>query len=173
MKLLRLFAASTLIAFAALAPQAAGAAQPVRFPSQAFTGTFAAGVVCPFAVYTEPAGPTQTETLFFDSAGNVTRIQFTGASLILLRNVDTQKTLIEHANGEGTLIPQPDGSLLGQGAGPGLFGLFAGDSFGPALLLVLGRDTFTITAPDASGATHIQNLVLTGQVIDLCAALAA
>jgi len=173
MKLLRIFAGATLMALAALTPQVAGAAQPVRFPSQAFTGTFPAGAVCPFAVYTEPAGPTQAETLFFDSAGNLTRIQFTGASLILLRKVDTQKTLIEHANGQGTLIPQPDGSLLGSGGGPFLFGLFSGDSFGPALLLVNGRSSFTITAPDADGATHIQNLVLTGQVIDLCDALAA
>lgn len=161
------------VALAVLVPQSASAAQPIRFPSQAFTGTFPAGQVCPFPVYTEPVGVTQTVTVFLDGSGNVTRIQFTGASLILLRNADTGKTLVVHANGQGTLVAQPDGSFLASGGGPGLFALFPGDSGGPAMLMVQGRDTFTVTAPDANGVTHIQNLVLIGKVIDLCAALAA
>jgi hypothetical protein len=91
----------------------------------------------------------------------------------LFRNVDTGKTVVLNVSGEGTLIPQADGSTLGFGAGPGLFGLFPGDSRGPALLQVFGRATFTITAPDTHGVTHITNLVLIGKVIDVCALLAA
>lgn len=173
MKQLRLVALAVGVVLGVLAPQTASGAQPLRLPSQAFVGTFPAGQVCPFAVYTEPVGPTQTLTFFFDGSGNVVRIAFTGSAFDLLRNVGTGKTIIENSSGQGTLIPQADGSLLGAGGGPGLFALFPGDSRGPALLAIDGRDTFTITAPDSSGATHITNLAIVGKVTDLCAVLAS
>ncbi len=171
------FAAVALgVALALLVPQTASAAakpKPVRFPAPAFIGTFDRGQVCPFAVYTEPVGPTQTETLYFDRNGNVVKIAFRGPAKTLLRNVDTGKTLIENSGGPGTLWPQPDGSLLGSGGGYGLFALFQGDDRGPALLAVVGHETFTITAPDINNVTHIVDLDIHGTVTDLCAALAA
>ena len=174
MRHVRLIAFAVVLAMALLSPQTAAAAgKPLRFPSQPPIGTFDAGLLCPFPVYTEPVGHIQTVTLFFDTSGNVTKITFTGAGYELFRNVNTGKTAVLNVSGEGTLIPQADGSTLGFGAGPGLFGLFPGDSRGPALLQVFGRDTFRITAPDANGVTHITNLVLIGRVIDVCALLAA
>jgi hypothetical protein len=176
MKRWKLAAAALGVALALLVPQTASAAvkpKPVRSPSPAFIGTFDPGLVCPFAVYTEPVGPTQTQTVYFDRTGNVVKIAFRGPAKTLLRNVDTGKTLIEDAGGPGTLLVQPDGSLLGSGGGAGLFALFPGDDRGPALLAVVGHETFTVTAPDANHVTHIVDLNIHGNVTDLCAALAA
>ncbi|TMC52081.1 MAG: hypothetical protein E6J20_13575 [Chloroflexi bacterium] len=147
-------------------PQTAGATQPLRFPSGAFVGTFAAGQVCSFAVDTAPVGATQTETLYFDRSGNVIKIGFTGVSYISLTNDTTKKTIVVNASGTGALYPQGDGSFLGSGGGPGLFALFPTDSGGPALLQIRGRETFTI-----SPSGQIQNLVVVGTVTDLCAVL--
>jgi hypothetical protein len=175
----RLVVVATVLALAALAPQTASAkGEPARFPGGAFVGTFPAGLFCPFPVYTQPVpiDRTQTVTLFFDSSGNVTKITFTGVQYTLLQNVSTGKTIVVNSSGMGTLIPQPDGSLLASGGGPGLFGISAVEGgavvHGPGIFLLDGRDTFTVTAPDQNGQTLVENLVVKGAVTNMCDALA-
>lgn len=157
------------IAVLALIPQSAGAVKPARAPLPPFVFSFVPGTptqVCDFQVDTAPAGPTQTETDFFDKSGNLVRITFTGANVISLTNHATGRTIVVNANGKGTLYPQ-GASFLGVGGGPGLFALFQGDDRGPALILIHGHETFTIL-PDG----HIRDLVIRGTVTDLCAVLA-
>jgi len=159
------------IAVLALIPQSAGAVRPVRTPLPPFVFSFVPGTptqLCDFQVDTAPAGATQTETDFVDQSGKLVRITFTGTNLISLTNHATGKTIVLNANGQGTLYPQPDGSFRGAGGGPGLFGLFQGDDRGPALILINGHESFTIT-PDG----HIRDLVIVGTVTDMCAVLAA
>jgi hypothetical protein len=174
MRQIRLAAAAIGVVLAMLAPQNASAAQPVRFPAFPFTGTFSAGLLCDFAIYTQPVdNDFQTVTVFFDSSGDAVKAIFTGSLFILLRNVNTGKTIIVNASGQGTTIPRPDGSSLNSGSGPGLIGVLAGDPAGRQLTLVIGRETFIGSAPDANGFTHISDLVIVGQSFDLCAVLAA
>ena len=173
MKRVRFVAIAVVMALALLAPQAASAAPPVRFPATPFTGTFPANLFCPFPIYTQPVGShVQTLTVFVDAAGNPTKFLFTGSLFILLRNVDTGKTIVVNASGQGVLIPQPDGSALGSGSGPGLVGVAAGDPAGEQLTQIFGHETFTASAPDANGITHISDLVIVGRSVDLCAVLA-
>lgn len=154
----------------ALIPQSAGAVKPARAPLPPFVFSFVPGTatqVCDFQVDTAPAGPTQTETDFVDQSGNLVRITFTGANVISLTNHATGKTIVVNANGKGTLYPH-NGGYLGVGGGPGLFALLQGDDRGPALILIHGHETFTITSDG-----HIHDLVIVGTVTNLCAVLAA
>jgi hypothetical protein len=172
MRRVRIVGLAVVMAVALLAPQSVGAAAPVRFPAIPPTGTFPAGLFCAFPIYTQPAGShVQTLTIFTDAAGNPTRFLFTGALSILLRDADTGKTIVVNASGQGVSIPQPDGSSLNYGSGPGLIGVAAGDPAGRQLTQVFGHETFTASAPDANGISHISNLVIVGRSIDLCAVL--
>ena len=181
MRHLRLVTVAVVVALAVLAPQAVGAAgraAPVRFPNGAFVGTFPAGLFCPFPVYTQPVpiDRTQTVTVFFDASGNVLKLTFTGVQFTLLQNVTTGKTIVVNSSGMGTLIPQADGSFLGTGSGPGLFGLSSIEGgatvHGPGIFLDDGENSFTVTAPDLNHQTFIENLVVVGKVTSLCPVLA-
>jgi hypothetical protein len=179
MRLLKLVTVAVVV-LAVLAPQtssAAGRGAPARFPNGAFIGTFPAGLFCPFPVYTQPVpiDRTQTVTLFFDKSGNVVKVTFTGVQYTLLENADTGKTIVVNSSGMGTLIPQPDGSALGTGGGPGLFGLSSIEGgatvHGPGIFLDDGENSFTVTAP-VNQQTFIENLVVVGKVTSLCPVLA-
>ena len=182
MRHLRLVTVAVVVALALLAPQtasAAGRGAPARFPNGAFIGTFPAGLFCPFPVYTQPVpiDRTQTVTLFFDKSGNVVKITFTGVQYTLLQNATTGKTIVVNSSGMGTLIPQPDGSLLGTGSGPGLFGLSSIEGgatvHGPGIFLDDGENSFTVTAPaPVTNQTLVENLVVVGKVTSLCPVLA-
>jgi len=156
------------IVLAALIPQPVGATPPTRIPTGALTGTIPAGLLCPFDIDTGLVGTkTQTETTYYDQAGNIIRQTFTGPLVIFLTNDSNRKTIVVNASGPGTVYPNPDGSSLNVGSGQGLIGLFPTDEGGPALLAVDGHESFT-RAPDGS----IHNLVIVGTVTDLCAVLA-
>jgi hypothetical protein len=170
MRHLRLVSAAVGFVLLALVPQSVGAAAPLRFPGTPFIGSLVPGTdheVCPFQVDTAPVAYSQVITVFFDSSGNPTRALFTGRAIIEITNHATGKRIVLNASGPGTLYFQPDGSNLGVGGGPSLFGLVPGDDGGPALLYIKGRVTFTQT-PDG----HIHNLTTVGPVSDMCAALA-
>ena len=169
MKRFRRIAVAAGIVAIALFPQTAAANAPTRFPSQPLVGTFDAGLLCPFAVFTTPVPVTrtQTQTLYFDKSGNIVRVTFTGSLYVLLQNAGTGKSVVLNASGAGTDYIQPDGSAIGQGSGPGLVGLFPTDQGGPALLYVVGRETFNV-----SPTGRITNLSIVGTVTDLCAVLA-
>ena len=166
-RLLRLALAIGIVAVTQ-APAPVGAAPPTRIGAGAISGTIDAGLLCPFAIDTGPVGTkSQTQTTFYDQNHNVTRIAFTGPLFVFLTNDVTGKRIIVNASGPGTIYPHADGSSFNSGRGQGLIGLFPTDEGGPALLAVDGRDSFT-RAPDGT----IQNLVIVGNVTDLCAVLA-
>lgn len=167
MRHLRLVSAAVGFVLLALVPQSVGAAAPVRFPVLPVTGTFAAGVLCPFQLDIAAVAYNVVETVYFDSRGNVIKLSFTGRAVFKLTNDATGKTLVVNASGPGFIYPQADGSALGVGGGPGLIGLFPTDEGGPALLLIQGHESFSL-----SPTGRISNLNIVGRVTDLCAALA-
>lgn len=168
MKRLGLLAIIGAIAMLAISAMPAMAGKPQKFPATPFTGSFNAGDVCAFQVDTAPVEFKVTVKVFSDSGGNPTRIEFRGRDVIEVTNHDTGKRLVFNASGPGTLYPQPDGSTLAVGGGPGLFALFPGDDRGPAMLYIKGRATFTV-----SPTGQISNIVTHGPVVDVCAMLAA
>jgi len=150
------------------APLPVGATPPTRLPTSAVTGTFPAGLFCPFDIDVGLVGTkTQTETDFFDRNHNLIRQAFTGPLVFFLVNDSNGKRIVVNASGPGTTYPHSDGSSFNVGSGQGLVGLFPTDEGGPALLAVDGHDSFT-RAPDGT----IHDLVITGSVTDLCAVLA-
>jgi hypothetical protein len=81
----------------ALVPTAAGAATLPVHVKQTFgpiVGDVPAGVICDFAYHEEDTG-TQNLKRFFDSAGNLVRVDDQVAVTILHRNAETGMTLIE------------------------------------------------------------------------------
>jgi hypothetical protein len=168
MRHLRLVSAAVGFVLLALVPQSVGAAAPTRFPGTPLAGTFDAGILCPFQLDIAVVAFNVVQTTYFDSNHNVIKVSFTGRGVFQVTNDATGKTLVVNASGPGFLYPQPDGSLLGVGGGPGLIGLLPTDEGGPALLLIHGHETFNL-----NGATgQITNLKIVGTVTDLCAALA-
>jgi hypothetical protein len=166
-RLLRIVLAIGIVAVAQ-APLSVGATPPTRLPTPAITGTFPAGLLCPFDVDVGLVGTrTQTETDFYDRNHNLIRQTFTGPLFFFLINDSSGKKIVVNASGPGTTYPHPDGSSFNFGRGQGLIGLFPTDEGGPALLAVDGHETFT-RAPDGT----IHNLVVEGTVTDLCAVLA-
>jgi len=153
---------------AALMPQTAAAAAPIRFVGTPFTGSFAAGSVCAFQVDTAPVVFNAVVTVFLDGAGNVTRIHVSGYVAISLTNQATGKTLVFNASGPASEFPHADGSATVASGGPSLFALGPADDRGPGLLYTTGRATFTV-----SPTGQISNLSILGPVENVCAALAA
>ncbi len=145
-----------------LLPQPAFANSITRAASPPLIGTFSG--LCSFPITTTPVPVTrtQTETDFYDNNNKLIAMKFTGVFYLSLQNADTGKSVVVNASGAGTNYVQPDGSLIGHGAGPAVIGLFATDEGGPALLYILGGETF-----DISPTGRISNLSVHGIVTDM------
>src|SRR5690348_1609987 len=111
-RLLRIALAIGIVAVTQ-APLPVGATPPTRLPTSAITGTFPAGLFCPFDIDVGLVGTkTQTETDFFDRNHNLIRQAFTGPLVFFLVNDSNGKRIVVNASGPGTTYPDRKSTRL-------------------------------------------------------------
>ncbi len=150
-----------------IAPAGASAPERVTFTIPEFID-FDAGDQCAFPIRLHFIDNVGTATLFFNDAGDVVREIDSGHLSVVVSNEETGASVFYNISGPQLITYSSDGGQRIQFRGPGLFSLFPGDVNGPGLIRTVGNVLFT---RDPSGA--ITSISPSGQVIDVCALLAA
>jgi hypothetical protein len=162
---------ATVGLFVLLSPLATASGQPTRtpVPDSNYTATFPAGVACPgFALQTEPVRNETFSTAFpAEPNGDVRQIN-TGNLVERFTNLNTGKSIVVNASGQGISVFHADGSITLTGGGPSYFTDTspANSPPGPATFLITGR--FLITVTPSGQATLVS---YSGILFDICAAL--
>ena len=160
MRLSRIVLITTTVAVAALfGPiRSAGAAPPVReplaFPEEL---SLPVGVFCPWEGLVTFDVNREYATTFYDSQGNITQVQITGALVITITNLDNGKSVTLNIPGTGVIV----GDLFTYRGRNVIFPV-SGE-----LKLVSGRVVVTV---DSAGFQH--PVTIYGSTVDICALLA-
>ena len=169
------FATLTCVAFAAvlLGPTLpASALTKVRSSLPIATVPFVVEGFCPFAITDQDIHGSATQTLVFDAAGNLVRIDlhFHGVITQLSAN---GKTLTFNDSGPVSVFPQDDGSdvvFLRGNTFEADQGLITGE---PMFILSSGAVVLISVFNPETGYNDFSSISTTGQTTDVCEALAA